>query len=133
MSKTGKIVSLALLISVAIIIGAYLFIGALWSGMFDFMNVKEIATYNSPDGEYSLVFEQVGDPAWPFGPTDVGLSLKDGNGKRIEQIDTQINDDGANAGEHNVASVTWNDDEVVVVLRASEMKDKEIKIPYNKN
>ena len=133
MSKTGKIVSLALLIAVALIIGAYLFIGALWSGMFDFMNVKEIATYNSPDGEYSLVFEQVGDPAWPFGPTDVRLSLKDGIGKRIEQIDTQINDDGANAGEHNVASVTWNDDEVVVVLRASEMKDKEIKIPYNKN
>ncbi len=132
MSKTGKIVSLALLIAVALIIGAYLFIGALWSGMFDFMNVKEIATYNSPDGEYSLVFEQVGDPAWPFGPTDVRLSLKDGIGKRIEQIDTQINDDGANAGEHNVASVTWNDDEVVVVLRASEMKDKEVSIAYNK-
>lgn len=134
MKKHYKILLVSLLVLVvALAIGSYLLVSAIWSGAFDFMNVKEIATCNSPDGEYSLVFEQVGDPAWPFGPTDVRLTLKDGNGKRIEQIDTQINDDGANAGEHNVASVTWNDDEVVVVLRASEMKDKEIKIPYNKN
>ena len=131
MSKTGKIVLAISAVAVALVIGSYLLVSALWNGIFDFMNVKEIATYNSPDGEYFLVFEQVGDPAWPFGPTDVRLSLKDSIGKRIEQIDTQINDDGANAGEHNVASVTWNDDEVVVVLRASEMTDKEVKIPYN--
>ena len=133
MSKTGKIVSLALLIAVALIIGAYLFIGALWSGMFDFMNVKEIATYNSPDGEYSLVFEQMGDPAWPFGPTDVRLTLKNNNGKIIERVSTQLNDDGTNASENNIASISWNSDEVVVVLRASEMKDKEVSIAYNKS
>jgi hypothetical protein len=134
MKKHHKILLVSLLVLVvALAIGSYLLVSTLWNGIFDFMNVKEIATYNSPDGQYSLVFEQVGDPAWPFGPTDVRLTLKDGDGKRIEQIDAQINDDGANAGEHNVASVTWNDDEVVVVLRASEMKDKEIKIPYNKN
>ena len=133
MSKTGKIILLILSIVVALIIGGYLLIVALWNGTFNFMHPKEIATYNSPDGEYSLVFEQMGDPAWPFGPTDVRLTLKNQDGKIIERVSTQIQDDGANAGEHNIASISWGDDGVVVVLRASEMKNKEISIAYNKN
>ena len=95
------------------------------------MLTKEIATYPSPDGEYSLVFEQMGDPAWPFGPTDVRLTLKNNNGKIIERVSTQLNDDGTNASENNIASISWNSDEVVVVLRASEMKDNEVSIAYN--
>ena len=49
-------------------VAAWLFVGALWSGAFNFMFPQEVATYHSPDTEYSLVFEQMGDPAWPFGP-----------------------------------------------------------------
>ena len=76
---------------------------------------------------------QMGDPAWPFGPTDVRLTLKNNNGKIIERVSTQLNDDGTNASENNIASISWNSDEVVVVLRASEMKDKEVSIAYNKS
>ena len=133
MSKTGKIILIILTVIVALIIGGYLLIVAFWNGTFNFMLPKEIATYNSPDGEYSLVFEQMGDPAWPFGPTDVRLTLKNQDGKIIERVSTQLFDDGANAGEHNIASISWDDDGVVVVLRASEMKDKEISIAYNKS
>lgn len=75
----------------------------------------------------------MGDPAWPFGPTDVRLTLKNNNGKIIECVSTQLNDDGTNASENNIASISWNSDEVVVVLRASEMKDKEVSIAYNKS
>ena len=96
------------------------------------MHPKEIATYNSPDGEYSLVFEQMGDPVWPFGPTDVRLTLKNYDGKIIERVSTQLSDDGANAHEYNIASISWDKDAVVVVLRASEMEDKEILIAYKK-
>ncbi len=133
MSKAGKIVLLILSITVALIIGAYLFIGALWNGTFNFMFPNEIATYHSPDGEYSLVFEQMGEPAWPFGPTDVRLTLKNHDGKIIKRVSTQLFNDGVNADEYNIASVSWNDDAVIVVLRASEMKDKEISIAYNKS
>ena len=133
MSKTGKIILLILSIVVALIIGGYLLVVAFWNGTFNFMFPKEIATYNSPDGEYSLVFEQMGDPVWPFGPTDVRLTLKEYNGKIIERVSTQIQDDGANASEHNVVSVSWNNDAVVVILRGSEMQDKEVAIPYNKS
>ena len=133
MRKTGKIILIILSIAVALVIGTYLFIGALWGGAFNFMLPKEIVTYNSPDGEYSLIFEQMGDPQWPFGPTDVRLTLKNHDGKIIERVSTQLSDDGANASEHNIASVFWNDDAVIVVLRASEMNDKEVSIAYNKS
>lgn len=132
MNKTGKIVWSLFSIAVIFIIGAYLFIGALWSGAFNFMFPKEIATYNSPDGEYSLVFEQMGDPKWPFGPTDVRLTLKNRDGKIIERVSTQVSNDGGNAGEGNIASITWNEDAVIIILSASEMKDKEVSIAYHK-
>ena len=133
MSKVGKIALIIFPIAVAFIVGACLLIGAIWNGAFNFMFPKEIATYNSPNGEYSLVFEQLGDPKWPFGPTDVRLTLKNHDGKIIDRVSTQLNDDGANAREYNIASISWNDDAVIVVLRASEMKDKEVSIAYNKN
>lgn len=75
----------------------------------------------------------MGDPKWPFGPTDIRLTLKNHDGKIIESVSAQLSDDGANAGEHNIAAVFWNDDAVTVVLRASEMEDREVSIAYNKN
>ena len=131
MSKAGKIILIIFLIVVALIIGAWLFIGALWNGAFNFMLPEEIATYHSPDGEYSLVFEQMGSPAWPFGPTDVRLTLKNHNGKIIERVSTQVFNDGVNADEGNISSISWNDDAVIVVLNACEMEDKEVSIPYS--
>ena len=131
MSKAGKNILIILSIAVVLVFGTFLFVCALWNGTFNFLLPKEIATYQSPDGEYSLLFEQMGDPAWPFGPTDVRLTLKNNNGKIVERVSTQLNDDGTNASENNIASISWNDDEVVVVLRASEMKDKEVSIAYN--
>ena len=133
MSKAGRIILLIVSIIVVLIIGCYLLLVAFWNGTFNFMLPKEIATYDSPDGEYLLVFEQMGDPEWPFGPTDVRLTLKDHTGKTIERVSTQLNDDGANASEHNIASISWEDDAVIVILRASEMKDKEVSIVYKKS
>ena len=133
MRKAGKIVLVTLSIAVALIIGTCLFIVALFNGAFNFLLPTEIATYNSPDGELSLVFEQMGSPEWPFGPTDVRLTLKTHDGKIIKRVSTQLRDDGANAGEHNIASISWNNDAVIVVLKASEMQDKEISIAYNKS
>lgn len=130
MSKIGKIVLIIVSAAVVLVIGAWLFIGAVWSGAFNFMLPNEIATYHSPDGEYSLVFEQMGDPAWPFGPTDVRLTLKNRDGKVIGRVSTQVFNDGGNASEWNMAAISWKDDAVVVVLRGAEMKDKEIFIAY---
>ncbi|MBR5524978.1 MAG: hypothetical protein IKU51_06905 [Clostridia bacterium] len=136
MGKLGKMLLWIVSIVMALAIGAYFFIVALWNGAFDFMLPseivsREIASYTSPDGEYSLVFEQVGDPDWPFGSTEIRLTLKNGDGEIVERVSASLHDDGANAGEHNVASVQWDDEGVTVVLRASEMENKEVVIGYS--
>ena len=132
MSKEWKIILSVVLAAVTFVFAAYSFVIALWSGAFNFLQPKEIKTFESPNGEYSLVFEQMGDPQWPFGPTDVRLTIRNREGKIIGRESTQLSDDGANAGEHNVGSVLWKEDGVTVVLVASEMEDKEISIAYDK-
>ena len=127
-----KIVLIILLLALGLMVAAWLFVGALWSGAFNFMFPKEVATYNSPNTEYSLVFEQMGDPAWPFGPADVRLTLKNSNGKVINRISTQVFNDGGPASEWNMKSISWMDDAVVVILQGAEMEDKEVSISYNK-
>lgn len=131
MSKIGKVVLIILLVALGLLVAAWLFVGALWSGAFNFMFPKEVATYNSPNTEYSLVFEQMGDPAWPFGPADVRLTLKNSNGKVINRISTQVFNDGGPASEWNMKSISWMDDAVVVILQGAEMEDKEVSISYN--
>ena len=99
-----------------------------WNGAFDKFIVREIVSYE--ENGYTLTFQQLGEPQWSFGPTYVRLLLKDQQGKIIKKYDTSISDDGVDAGEHNIASVEWFDDKVIVVLRASEMEDREIIIPF---
>ena len=131
MTKAGKIVLTIVSVVIVLIISAWLFVGALWTGAFNFLFPAEIATYQSPDGEYTLVFEQMGDPAWPFGPADVRLTLKNHTGKIIERVSAQVFNDGGSASKDNIASIAWNDDAVIIVLSACEMEDKEVSIPYS--
>lgn len=132
MTKAGKIVLTIASVVIVLIISAWLFVGALWTGAFNFMFPEEVATYHSPNGEYSLVFEQMGDPAWPFGPADVRLTLKNHTGKIIERVSAQVFNDGGSASKDNIASIAWNDDAVIIVLSACEMEDNEVSIAYSK-
>lgn len=99
-----------------------------WNGAFNKFDVRDIVSCE--ENGYTLTFQQLGEPQWSFGPTDVRLLLKDQQGKILKKYDTSISDDGANASEHNVASVEWFDDKVIVILQASEMEDREIIIPF---
>ena len=42
--------------------------------------IHEIADSTSKDGKYVLLFQQVGDPDWPFGHTHARLVLKNESG-----------------------------------------------------
>lgn len=99
-----------------------------WNGAFNKLDIRNITSYEN--NGYTLSFQQLGEPQWSFGPTYVRLLLKDQQGKIIKKYDTSISDDGVDAGEHNIASVEWFDDKVIVVLQASEMEDREIIIPF---
>jgi len=126
--RKNKIVLIVLSTLFVIVIA---FIGAFvlwWNGAFNKFDVSDIVSYE--ENGYTLTFQQLGEPQWSFGPTYGRLLLKDQQGKIIKKYDTSISDDGVDAGEHNVASVEWFDDKVVVVLQASEMEDREIIIPF---
>ena len=99
MKKAILIFAIILLAAAAILAALF----ALWrSGAFRIVNL--IASFDSPDGKYVLVFKQLGEPEWPFGQTDVRLELKDQNGKKLNSIDTFVANDGGNAYETNIKS-----------------------------
>ena len=123
--KTITIILTSLLILGVILIGTF---ALWWNGAFNKLDVKNIASYEK--NGYTLFFQQLGDPQWPFGSTDVRLLLKNQQGKVISKYDTSIQDDGANAGERNIASVEWFEDRVIVILCASEMENREIIISF---
>lgn len=100
-------------------------------GAFNKLIVTDIAGYESPDGSYCLIYQQLGDPEWPFGKTEVRFTLNDRNNNTLNTVDTYIQNDGALAHTENIKSIEWAEDSVTVILQASEMADKEIVIGYN--
>ena len=120
----------ALIVILAVLAFGFVLFALYWNGYFNRLFPKEVATVESPDGQYVLVYQQLGDPDWPYGATDVRLVLKDRNGKKLATVSLSIADDGSAASEQNIKSVEWKENEVVVVLQASEMADKEVVIRY---
>lgn len=133
MPKWLKIVLILLVVSVVITLAIIGLVYILWSGSFDHLFVSEIATYDSPDGAYTLVFEQVGSPSWPFGPVDVRLTLKNSKGVYIDQISAQVYNDGVSADPDNIKSIQWGEDEVVVILERREQPDQGFTFFYEKS
>ena len=126
--RKNKIILILLSILFVIVIALIGTFVLWWNGAFNVFDVRDIASYE--EYGYTLTFQQLGEPQWSFGSTDVRLLLKDQQGKILKKYDTSIQDDGANAGERNIASVEWFDDKVIVILQASEMEDREIIIPF---
>ena len=129
--KLLKITLISLTIAIVLLF-TYIAIGVLaFAGAFNFLDPREVATYTSPDGEYSLEFEQMGDPAWPYGPTDVRLTLRNQEGRKIGRVSANVYNDGTDATERNIISISWNEDSVTVVLRNQEGgREQEVSIPY---
>ncbi len=124
-NKTVLIILSILFVIVIALIGTFTL---WWNGAFNKLDVRDIISYE--ENGYTLIFQQLGEPQWSFGPTYIRLLLKNQQDKILNKYDTSIHDDGANAGEHNIASVEWLEDKVVVVLQASEMEDREIIISF---
>ena len=118
-----KIASIVL----AVILALIAFVGLFrfwWNGGFNASSPREIATYTSPDGEYTLIFEQLGDAVWPFGPADIRLTLKTGKGVYIDHINAKVYNDGGNAYPRNILSIQWGEDTVTVILDRGEQRDQ---------
>ena len=90
---------------------------------------KEIATYESPDGKYTLLFEQIGDPGWPFGSAKVRLTLKNAEGKTVARESSSVANDGGPAYKENIKAIRWEETQVTVTLDGEEEPEKDIFLP----
>ena len=91
--------------------------------------LTDAGTEISPDGKYSVLFQMVGQPEWPFGATTVKVTVKEvDSNKQLEVIDASIQDDGGILSEFNW-DVVWKSDTVEITLKGSEQKDKSYIVP----
>ncbi len=89
----------------------------------EFFNATTIDTQTSSDGRYTLALQQIGSPAWPFGPVTAQVKLKDGK-KTIEAQKVEVYNDGAPLMATNW-DVEWHDDSVVIIVDLGEMDGNE--------
>ena len=66
----------------------------------------------SPDGKYELLFQQIGDPEWPFGATHARLVLRDESGI-ITKYPFYVLNDG-----YGVHQDSWHIEMVVLLTKA---------------
>lgn len=83
--------------------------------------IHEVAYSTSEDGKYVLLFQQVGDPDWPFGHTHARLVLKDDSGT-IAKYSFDVANDGANVRSDSW-QVAWKENCIEAVISGEEQSD----------
>lgn len=85
--------------------------------------VNSVDSSISQDGKYELLFQQIGDPDWPFGFTHARLVLKDELGT-IAKYSFDVGNDGASVHSDSW-QVTWKEDSVEAVISGEEQNDEQ--------
>lgn len=93
------------------------------------MELTPVVTEVSPNGKAELTICQVGEPAWPFGPTDCRFDLYVDN-KRVVKYPFSIHNDGVPASENNFC-ITWYEDYVQILVSAEEQLDEVCSIYFD--
>ncbi|XME04460.1 hypothetical protein QYZ88_018380 (plasmid) [Lachnospiraceae bacterium C1.1] len=121
--------TIKLLLTVFGIIVAGLFIVALLFIYQIRWRLYDVGTEKSPDGNYSLKFQSIGEADFPFGASHAKVTFYDGN-KKIKSYKEDIYDDGAQFRKENY-SVEWMPAGVIVTFIGSEQADDVIEIYYD--
>ncbi len=95
------------------------------------IRVTDIEKYTNSLNGYTVLFQAVGEPDWPFGDTKVKVSLLDENDKEIDSFIESISDDGSMARDSNI-DIEWFDTFVQITLSGSEQSDEIYDIQYKK-
>ena len=83
--------------------------------------IHDVADSTSQDGKYVLLFQQVGEPDWPFGHTHARLVLKDESGTIVKYSFDVLND-GGNV-HPDLWQVTWKENCVEAVISGEEQSN----------
>lgn len=130
MSKALKIVLIVFAVLVVLALICFVLGVLAFGGAFDALDPHEVATFDSPDGQYKLVMEQLGAPAWSFGPAKVRLIVRTADGKKLASVMSEVYNDGADAFPGNVTHIEWQSGSVVVTLGMMETPDKDVTITW---
>ena len=90
---------------------------------------NDVAYSASQDGTYVVLFQQVGNPDWPFGHTHARLVLKD-DSRTIAKRSFDVANDGANVHSGN-CQITWKADCVEAVISGEEQSDTRYTLYFN--
>lgn len=115
------------------IVAIILIISGIFIGWFKYVTdikVTDISKYTNPDNNYTVLFQAIGTPEWPFGKTNVKITLLDNKNKKVETVPTSINHDGASATEDNI-HVQWFEDFVEIILYGSNQDEEIFRIDFN--
>ena len=91
--------------------------------------ITNIARFVNEENNYKVIFQEVGEPDWPFGKMKVKVTLVNERNKKLKSFKDYIWDDGASASEGNI-KVNWFNDYVEIVLMGDEQKDDIHKLKY---
>ncbi len=83
----------------------------------------------SPDGEYELTLQAVGEPEWPFGSARGKLILKN-NENTISETGFEIRNDGGSVNER-CWKVTWYETYAEVILSGKEQFDERVTLYFD--
>ena len=118
--KAKKVARRVCGIAAVILAGLLLLIGSyLYSARY---RISDIDAVTSPDGEYKIVFQAVGEPDWPFGPSHARIVLKH-NGDTVAKRRYDVANDGGVLHPDNW-SVRWEENCVKVILSGEEQSDE---------
>lgn len=129
--KTEKRVIKALKIIAGITSAMIVIIAVFWMS-FVYVTKYKISTVStsvSPDGMHALTLQAVGEAAWPFGPAEGRLLLKE-NQKEVSKTNFILFDDGGSIRDE-IWSVMWHEDYVEVILSGDEQSDEQVLLYYD--
>lgn len=93
--------------------------------------ITEAGSEQAADGSYEVIFQQVGEPEFPFGATYVQVLVKSADGTLISREKHTIFDDGASFRPANW-EVRWYPVGVEIVLKGSEQNAYSYFVCYDK-
>ena len=113
--KKTKTILLAIIVSLLAVIAGF--------GIYYFYKF-EIKTYpvgkeSSPDGDYTLIFEQIGDPDPFVKGIKAKITLKNSNQKEVEKSNIIIDEDSERLTERNWG-VFWTDKSVEISIAGKD-------------
>lgn len=109
---------------ICIVAAAVIAVALILFGIFEYTakyKIDVIDSFLSFDGNFELMFQSVGEPDWPFGPSHARFVLKC-NGEVLTKYKLDVFNDGKNLCDANW-QVLWKDRSVEVLIIGEEQED----------